>query len=756
MTGTVVDALASSLASAATYNRGDKAPPVAVLWPDPDRAWTSVIEALRGRLPILTLGDFVEADNSGPGIWIRCVFGGGLDVQRPSEMPWIVWLPGVARDDLRAVDNAPAHLRSLAELQYRADWWNQRDRSAWTPSSWLRSQDGLGIDLARDHGTREALGLAFGEVLNLGVEELRRRGRIDAGYLTSLVSRDEVRTLLRWLDDPEATQKGLPEAEWQAFQAQCRKEFNVDLAKDGQLTVAERLGNAEGPWDRAWQRYEEAPGQYPNLPNVLRSAKAQLVMDPRHWPQDNDDAEDSLRKALSGLKEQQPSVVRERIGRLEAEHGERRDSVWGRQGQSPLAVSLGYLAELAKETAALPHHDSVDGYAGWYAAAGHRTDSAAVAALAQVRGADLDAVGIVVRALYFGWLDDTTRRFQDAVAAGGYVPTMGLTLEDGDCAVFVDGLRYDVGEALRLALVARGIAANIEHRLAPLPSVTSTGKAAVTPLATELGAGDEFDLRLDGKAFSLKRDLARRGVSILAEGEVSAETRKGWTETANIDKAGHSLKLDVAERLEGQVKDIASRVEQLLDAGWKRAMVVTDHGWLLMPGTLNKQELTEARTVVRKPRAARLKAGAEDDGYPSVLYVYDTSVRIVSPRGIAAFEAGCTYEHGGLSLQECVIPTITAMKGDPGPTSGRIVDVSWIGLRCRVTVAAAPGGALVDLRRSPGAPDSSIAMTAKAVEGADEGALLVPDDSLDGQGAYAVLLSDQGAILSQMSTRVGG
>ena len=44
----------------------------------------------------------------------------------------------------------------------------------------------------------------------------------------------------------------------------------------------------------------------------------------------------------------------------------------------------------------------------------------------------------------------------------------------------------------------------------------------------------------------------------------------------------------------------------------------------------------------------------------------------------------------------------------------------------------------------------------KAVEGVDEGALLVGDDSLEGHDVYAVLVSDDGAILSQTATRVGG
>jgi hypothetical protein len=756
LTGTVADALATSLKAAAAYNQGDKAPPVAVLWPDPERLWTRVVETLRSQVPILTLGDYDEATGTGPGVWVRSVLGGELRDKSDSTTPWIVWLPGVARDELRAVENAPAHLRSLAELQYRADWWTRRDRSAWTPASWLRSQDGLGIDLAGDHATREALTLALVEVFNLSVEELRRRGRIDADYVTSLVSRDEVRTLLRWLDDPKATRETLSEPEWQAFQAQCRKEFNVDLGKAGPLSVAELLGGSEGPWGRVWQRYEEAPSQYRNLPDVLRQAKTQLLQDPVHWPQDNEDAEEKLRASLTALKDLPPSTARDKVAALELEHGHRRSTVWGGLGQSPLAHALGHLVRLAEKTEALPHQDSVNNFASWHAREGYLVDEAAVAALAEVRHVDLVAVGVAVRALYFQWLDDANRRFQDAVRVGGYQPSVGLPLDEGDCAVFVDGLRFDVGASLRAALISRGLDVDLDHRLAPMPTVTSTGKAAVSPVGSHAEAGDEFELRLDGKQLSLHDALTKAGVSVLKPGETSGLSSRGWTEAANIDKTGHSLGLAVAERLAGQVSDIAGRVEELLGNGWKRVVVVTDHGWLLMPGGLNKQELPDSRTVIRKPRVARLKAGAKDGGYPVVPYTYDSAVSIASPHGSAAFVAGCVYEHGGLSLQECVTPILTVTAASSGASLSRIVDLSWAGLRCRVTVEAAPPGAAVDLRRSPGDESSSVTLKPKAVEGVDEGALLVGDDSLEGQDVYAVLVSDDGAILSQTATRVGG
>jgi hypothetical protein len=600
------------------------------------------------------------------------------------------------------------------------------------------------------------LDLALDEVFLIGVDELHRRGRIDSDYLTSLVSRDEVRTLLRWVDDPPTLEADLSQAEWQAFQAQCRRELAVDISKEGQLSVAERLANGGGAWDKAWQRYEEAPGQYPKMPDVLRRARSQLTFDAARWPQDNEEAETELQAQLRKLGQSTPAEARDRILKLEAEHGSRRQTVWGRLGQAPLARSLEHLTHLAAQTGALPHRGEASGYVEWYVSEGYRADQAAVAALAQVRAADLDAVGVAVRALSYDWLDGTTRRYQEAVTFAGYEPTRGLEVREGDCVVFVDGLRYDVGIRLQSALVSRLLKATISHRLAPVPSVTSTGKAAVTPSGGDARAGDGFDLRLDGKALSVKEALGKRGVAVLPPGDSALVGARGWTEAADIDKTGHNLRLAVAERLEGQVQDIAVRVQDLLDNGWTRVQVVTDHGWLLMPGGLNKHELPESRTEVRKPRAARLKPGADDGGYPGVDYVYDPTIRIVSPHGIAAFEAGTVYEHGGMSLQECVTPVLTVTKGDGESASARIIDVSWVNLRCRVVVEAAPVGAEVDVRVNAGDAGSTVGTRTRAVEGSDEGAVLVGNDSLEGADVYAVLVSAGGAILSQKITRVGG
>jgi hypothetical protein len=101
---TVLDALAEALRAAGRYNRDDKVPPAAILWPDPEKAWLSVVPGLRALLPVASLGEYDEESQTGPAIWLRCLLGGALGSAKAEE-PLVVYLPGVDRASLRAIES---------------------------------------------------------------------------------------------------------------------------------------------------------------------------------------------------------------------------------------------------------------------------------------------------------------------------------------------------------------------------------------------------------------------------------------------------------------------------------------------------------------------------------------------------------------------------------------------------------------------------------------------------------------------------
>ncbi|MDQ0863778.1 BREX-1 system phosphatase PglZ type B [Arthrobacter globiformis] len=753
----VLDAIATSLLDAGRYNSDDKTGPVAVLWPDPERHWEPIVTKLGGILRIAALGDFDESKSTGPAIWIRLLLANS---NQSSEVPLVVYLPGVSRGDLRAVESSSAALRPLAELQFRSAWWLQSNQSPWTPGAFLRSPDGLKLDVARDDETTKNLALVLSELSDSAVDDLRNVGRLDASFFSSLLVADETKALLSWLNEPEATKLALSGNEWAAFVSRSKSTFGVDPGAVGALTIAAKLGQRQGPWKKAWDRFAEAPHSYPKIPDQLRRAKPsdRLFSDlPDSWPQDNEEAEREVEAALVATGGGTPAEARSRVLALEREHAKRRLTVWAVLGAAPLAVALQHLSIVAGKTRSHPNADNPAGYASWYADEGWQVDAAAVAALASVTDQySRGAVGDALRAIYLPWLDEVARKFQHAVTQHGQLADVGLDLEKGDCVVFVDGLRYDVAESVRRALAERGANADIRTRFAAFPTMTSSGKPAVAPFDQGLTGGNELAPSADGRpvdAGVLRSLLGQAAVQVLGRDELGNPQGFGWTETGDLDATGHKLELKLVDRIPQEVADIASRVRQLLDGGWGRVHIVTDHGWLLMPGQLPKMELPQHLTVVRKSRCARLSDGAGAVDQPTFPWTWDSGVRIAIPHGIAAFQAGCIYEHGGVSPQESITPHIIVSR-TAAKSPARIEGIKWLGLRCRVDYVDAPIGAVLDVRRSPGDSSSSVT-TAKVISGSGEDRVLVPDDSIEGSMVFVVLLSEQGEILAQVSTRVG-
>lgn len=152
--------------------------------------------------------------------------------------------------------------------------------------------------------------------------------------------------------------------------------------------------------------------------------------------------------------------------------------------------------------------------------------------------------------------------------------------------------------------------------------------------------------------------LQEAGYQVLQGDALGDSTGRAWTEFGAIDRYGHDHGWKIAQHAVDELAGLAERIDALLRHGWQRVVVVTDHGWLLLPGGLPKAELPQHLTHKRKGRCAVLKEGAVTD-QQTVPWHWDSNVRIAVASGIRCYEAGQEYEHGGLSPQECVTPRIT-------------------------------------------------------------------------------------------------
>lgn len=764
MTETVLDSVVEKVLQARDQHDPNVAkPPVVLLWPDATSQWAPVIDRLHDRLPVVTLGPYDEGARTGPAYWVRCVVTGELG--GPGATP-VLYLPGVGRDDLRAVEGCPPQLAPIAELQYRGSWFANNGRD-WTVRAFLgNTQRGLGLDVARDAATDQALRTALPKLLDEPMRNLRRLHVLDSDYLHELVDPDPTGSVLKWLAAPEAFRTQRSDAEWKTFVAQCRSDFDIDPDTDGPVTAARRLGVGEGQWAKAWARFTDTPERYHGVSDLLRQAKPDdnlLAGLDEAWPQANDDAEERLAGRLRALAHASPGAARDELDRLWDEHRPRLAWVWAQLGQSPLAESLEHLARVADLTRAPLLVATVDAAVRDYADRGWQVDDAALRALAAAGDAQRATVGSALESVYRPWLGDAALGFQRAVGspAGPGCYTAGPPIADqpGGVTVFADGLRLDVAHRVVAALDQLDV--RVDTSLAALPTVTATSKPALAPVPPgSLTGGDGLSPARASSGAQWSQQvrttlLAERGVPVIPPEETGDHSGPGWTEAGRIDAIGHGAGVGLVDELDREVARLGARVRQLLAAGWTHVEVVTDHGWLLLPGGLPKVELPVAVVEQRKGRCARLKPGSQVD-ILTVPWHWDCDIAIAVAPGIGCFEAGKAYEHGGVSPQECVVPRIrvTARSGHLVTGGPEIATVRWLGLLCRVEVRNVASGARLDLRAEPAKATSSVAEETKETT-TGRVALFVADEDLEGEPAYLVLLGDGDRILVQKPVTIG-
>ena len=764
---TVLDALIAALRDASAYNRNDAVAPAAILWTDGDRHWEPVVRRLHGKLPVLTLGRYDPEGLTGPVIWLRCMVAGTLaDSKLPDGTP-ILYLPGVSRQLLRAVETCRQELQPLLELQFRGTFFSQRNARDWTPHAFLQGH--LGITVKEDQATRAAIARSITTLIDETVEGLRARAPLDAAFFNELLSPDPARQLLAWLDAPQAQRVGTDadgHSTWAAFEDICRTRYGFDPSTDGPIAAAELLGQRQGEWKNVWQRFSEAPTRYPNLPEVLRRA-GQGKSDPTNrseaWPQDNEAEEKRLQQALVELRDKPPDASRHKVADVEREHGLRRGWVWRELGMAPLASALEALSRVMEYSSSPLGRGSPAELAERYVETGYQVDRAALEALAAVeRQADAEAIRIALEALYRPWLEEGAKAFQEAVERlGPPKPSASVGKSPGRCILFTDGLRFDVASKLASNLQGSDADVELSWTFSALPGVTATAKPAVAPVECELSPGEDFSVKAAGTAVTaqvLRRHLEEAGFELLHATDTGSPEGAAWTEYGNLDSLGHNEGWKLAQRLDKELGGLAERIAVLLTAGWQEVKVVTDHGWLLLPFGFSTVKLPEHLTIRRKGRCARLKKGSQVE-YQTVPWHFDEEVRIAVAPGIDSFTAGSEYEHGGLSVQECVLPVLTVRsKVGASTISVEITTLKWRGLRLRASVDGAPAGARADLRTKAADAASSIAANGEPKPIADDGtvSLVVPDDELEGTAAHLVILDTEGSILAQRTTTVGG
>ena len=770
----LLESVRASIGRTRRYNPGDVVAPSAVLWTDADGQWEPIVAQLRGLMPeLLTLGDYSPDSRTGPAIWLRCVIealvrGSAFpDLNWPNGTVPVIYMPDVSRQTLRAVEECPDVLKPLVELQYRGAVWTQKNGKDWTIRAFLVSDDGLGLDVAEDKVTLQAIMGARSRLASVSTTRLQGK-RLEAEDFDKLMIGDTPRDLLLWLSNPDGTREEWDDGTWAAFRNRCRQEYGFDPETEGEIVGGEKLGQRKEAWRGVWERFCESPALYPGIPDLLRRSKphGEFVFDKEPWPDENDSMESALREALSSFASMKPAEARERLDKLEADHGMRRSWAWAELGMCPLAEAMKHLAELARRTGSAIGGDSIDLMAQVYVESGYLADDAAARALSAVKSTeDVAAVQAAVRCIYSPWLDDCARNLQRCLASAELPKVQEVKADLGDCILFSDGLRFDVGQ--RLAAMVSEIQADVSlsWRWSGFPTVTATAKPAASPIVKEV-RGERLNADFcpetkDGARLTTDRFrklLSAAGYQVLAGAETGNPTDPeacAWTEFGDLDKLGHDLKAKLAARIDDQLALLLDRIRGLLEAGWKRVHVVTDHGWLLVPGGMPKVQLPKYLAESRWSRCASIKDTSKAE-IPDSPWSWNPLERFAHAPGIHCFVAGQEYAHGGVSLQECLIPELVITSTEtPLQATISVKDVQWAGLRCRIAVEPPAAGFVADLRTKSNVAGSSVT-EAKSLDEEGKGSLLVVDDSLQGTMVSLVIVDASGRVICKIPTTIGG
>ena len=773
---TLLESVILALLRAGRYNRSDMVAPAVILWTDSDNQWAALVDQLRPLMPeVFTLGEYDPGKRIGPAIWIRCVIERSLpDIDLPEDAIPIIYMPNVSRQTLRAVEECPDSLKPLVELQYRGAVWTQRNGRDWTVEAFLVSKDGgLGLDVSKDRLTRRSMLSALAQLAVTPLTRLTGK-RLEAEDFDKLMIEDTPRDLLVWMNSPSEIQEQWDGNKWAAFVSRCKAEYGFDPEKDGEIVAGEKLGlREEEAWKNLWRRFAESPLLYPGLPEVLRKSKpsGKLIFDKEPWPDENDSEEKSLRHDLLSLSSKSAAEARKKIEELETRHQKRRDWVWTKIGQSPLATALEHLVMLADETVQNIGGDSPDAMAAVYRESGYKADMAAMSALGSVKlNEDNKAIEAALKSIYLPWLDDAARHFQKLITANplpsgcGELP--GINAEVGECLLFTDSLRFDISHRLTALAEEQQLKVSFNWRWASLPTVTATAKPALSPVADQIigkQLGEEFRpvTKEDGKPLTIDRFrklLTSEGYQVLSPSEVGEPEKadaRAWTEFGEIDKLGHTLQGKLAARITEQIELLIERIRELLEAGWKRVRVITDHGWLLVPGGLPAVKLPKYLTECRWARCAAIKDHSKVD-LPMANWHWNSHEYFAYGPGINCFSNGNEYAHGGVSLQECLIPDLQFSLSDvPTKAIAKIKEIQWLGMRCRATID--PGGAKItaDLRTKPNDETSSVA-TPKMVSTDGHVSLLVENEELEGTVISLVIIDPSGSVIGKQATTIGG
>lgn len=302
------------------------------------------------------------------------------------------------------------------------------------------------------------------------------------------------------------------------------------------------------------------------------------------------------------------------------------------------------------------------------------------------------------------------------------LPVAGKKESRGRITAYViisDAFRYEAAEELTRELNSKyRFVADLKSVLGVLPSYTSLGMAALLP-HQKLEYGDNGEVLVDGKSSSglpQRNEIlkAHNGLAVKSD-ELMAMKREDAREFVReldllyiyhntIDSTGDSATTEdktfqATRRAINELSDVVKYIINVLNGS--QIFITADHGFLYTetkPTEISKNKLTSKIDSAVKTKK-RYIIGKDlpdiEDSYSGRLSQTagldpETDMSFLLPKGLSLFyfTGGAKFVHGGMSLQEVVIPLVIAgrVRGKAAETTKeRKVSVQVLGTNHRIT-----------------------------------------------------------------------
>lgn len=253
--------------------------------------------------------------------------------------------------------------------------------------------------------------------------------------------------------------------------------------------------------------------------------------------------------------------------------------------------------------------------------------------------------------------------------------------------LIVDALRYEMGMEL-FGLIEGKISKIITPMISTVPTITEFGMAALLPNGgAKLNVGHDkdsfkisdgnFNKPLNNKQDRIKYFLQQAGAlgfvknlnEVLDEPNNSLKTMfEGKSRiiiySNEIDEAGHIENTNI-QLFPELINKINVSINKLLDIGMERILIVADHGFMLTSGIEDwmKIDIQKDMDCIIKRRRFSISKNKIEGNYitkSSRSVNHNGNLYFNFPRGTNVFSAagGSKFLHGGISIQELLIPVI--------------------------------------------------------------------------------------------------